>query len=121
MSAGYKTAPSNGASPSKLSDAAGEGWVRRIVDVVNNILQGKQNVVLVITLRANQTTTTVIDARIGPFSALILQPLTAHAAADLYSATSVLADQTTQKDGSVVFNHPNNANADKKFNLLIMG
>lgn len=121
MTAGYNTAPSNGANPSNLSDAASASWLKRVVDVVNNILQGKQNVVLVITLRANQATTVVIDARIGPFSALILQPLTAHAAADLYSATSVLADQTTQKNGSVTFNHPNNANADKKFNLLIMG
>lgn len=121
MTAGYTTAPGNGANPGKLSDAASASWVKRIVDVVNNILLGKMNVVLRITLRANQATTTVIDARIGPFSYLGLQPLTTHAAADLYSATSVLADQTTQKDGSVVFNHPNNANTDKTFNLLILG
>ena len=121
MTAGYKTAPSNGSNPLQLSDAASASWLKRVVDVVNNILQGKQNVVLVITLRANQATTTIIDSRIGPFSALILQPLTTHAQADYVSATGVLADQTTQKNGSVTFNHPNNANADKTFNLLIMG
>lgn len=118
---GFPSAPPGGDTASNIRDAASARWVRQIVDVVNSVLRGKQNAVLTITLRNGFATTTVKDARIGPFSALILQPLTAHAAADLYSATSVLADQTTQKDGEVVFNHPNNAFADKTFNLLIIG
>lgn len=121
MTTGFQSVPTSGGNPRSLQDAASTSWVRKIADSVNNILKGKQNVVLRVTLRAGQATTTIIDARIGPFSALLLQPLTAHAAADLYSATSVLADLTTQKDGSVVFNHPNNANADKTFNLVILG
>lgn len=118
---GYSQAPGGGSAPKTPADAAGAGWVRQIVDVVNRILSGKLNAVTQITLRASQVTTTVIDSRIGPFSGLYLQPLTSHAAADLYSATSVLADQTTQKAGSVVFDHPNSASTDKTFNLLIIG
>jgi hypothetical protein len=79
------------------------------------------NVVLQITLRAGFATTVITDSRIGPFSALLLQPLTAHAAGALYSATSVLADLTTQRDGAVTLNHVNDANTDKTFNLVILG
>jgi hypothetical protein len=88
---------------------------------VNSILRGKTNNVLMITLRAGFTTTRVIDARIGGFSALMLQPLTANAAGALYSATSVLADLTTQKDGEVTFNHSNTGTTDRTFNLVITG
>lgn len=118
---GYESAPPGGSGVSSLGDAASKSWVRQIVDVVNGVLGGKMNVVLQITLRAGFATTIVIDARIGPFSALLLQPLTAHAAGALYSATSVLADQTTQKNGQVTLNHVNDANADKTFNLVILG
>lgn len=118
---GFQTAPQGGDVAQSLKDAASRSWVRQIVDVVNNLLSGKMNVVTQITLRAGFATTTVIDSRIGPFSALLLQPLTAHAAGALYSATSVLADLTTQKDGQVTFDHVNDANADKTFNLVILG
>ena len=118
---GFSTAQPGGGIVKTLKDAASASWVRGIVDVVNNMLGGKLNVVLQVTLRSGFATTTVIDARIGPFSALIMQPLTAHAAAALYSATSVLVDTTTQKNGSVTFDHVNDANADKTFNLVILG
>lgn len=118
---GYKPAPTGGSRPDKLSDAADGNWVRRIVDVLNNILSGRLNVVTQITLTASAASTDIKDARIGPYSALILQPLTAHAQADFISATGVLADTTTQKAGFVTLRHPNNANADKTFNLLIIG
>lgn len=118
---GFSIAPVGGGSVDTLKEAANRNWVRQIVDVVNNTLRGKMNVVLKITLRAGFATTVITDSRIGPFSALLLQPLTAHAAGALYSATSVLADLTTQRDGAVTLNHVNDANADKTFNLVIIG
>lgn len=116
---GYPPAPIGGGAVTKLGDAADKGWVKKIVEVANNILKGKINVVLPISLTANSATTTVIDARIGPYSALLLQPMTAHAAAALYSATSVLV--TSQQNGQAVFTHANNAQTDKSFNLVILG
>ena len=118
---GYSPANTSGGRVKDVSDAASSSWVKNIVEVVNGMIKGRQNVVLTITLRAGFATTPVIDARIGPFSALLLQPLTSNAAAALYSATSVLADPATQKQGSVVFDHANNAQVDRTFNLVILG
>lgn len=119
--AGYSPAPSDGQDPKSLGDAASVSWVRRVVDVINSILTGKLNSTLVITLTSGAASTVIKDARIGPFSYIGLQPLTAHAAADLYSATSVLTDETSRKNGQLTLNHPNNANADKTFRMLIIG
>lgn len=118
---GYSTVPLGGQPIKNVKDAASTSWVRKIAETVNNLLSGRMNVVLQITLRAGQTTTQVIDARIGAFSALILVPMTTHAAAALYSATSVIADPTTRVAGSVTFDHPNSANIDQTFNLVIIG
>lgn len=118
---GFQTAPPSGERVRSVGDAASSSWVKRISEVLNGILSGKMNVVLEITLRANQTTTAVIDSRIGPFSALLLEPMTTHAAAALYSATSVLPDPASRLAGSVTFNHPSSANTDQTFNLVIIG
>lgn len=115
---GYGPVPS-GASAQKGDPVPSLGWVRRIADAVNNILKGKINAVLPVTLSANAATTTVIDARITAFSFLGLEPLTTHAAAALYAAPYVLP--SSQMSGSVVLNHVNDANTDKNFNLLIIG
>jgi hypothetical protein len=115
-----------GYQPVPTGSAAGKGdqvpslqWVRRIADAVNGILKGKVNAVLPVTLTANAASTTVLDARISYFSALILEPLTAHAAAALYASPYVLP--TAQASGTVTFDHANDALTDKNFNLLIIG
>lgn len=119
MIKGYPPAPTGGKAVTRLDDAASVAWVRRVVDIVNNLLMGKQNVVLPITLVAGVASTTIIDGRITASSSLLLQPLTAHAAAALYGAPYVLV--SAQQSGSVTFAHVNDANADKNFNLLILG
>ena len=116
---GYSTAQLGGKAAGKVGDAASVSWVKNLAEVVNGILKGRQNVVLTITLAAGAAATVVDDARIGPFSGLFLQPMTSHAAAALYSATSVLV--TDQKSGQATFSHANNAQTDKTFNLLIIG
>jgi hypothetical protein len=118
---GYPPVPIGGSAPKQVGDAADASWVKKIAELANNVLKGKINVVLPISLTPSATSTTIIDARIGPYSALLLQPLTVHAAAALYSATSVLVDPTSQKQGSVIFDHASDTNSDKIFNLVILG
>ena len=116
---GFTVAPTNGSAPKSVGDAASQSWMRRVAETVNNILKGKINAVLPITLRANETTTVIIDARIGFYSALILQPLTADAAYALYASPYVLP--SGQQSGQVTLNHASSASVDQNFNLVIIG
>lgn len=116
---GYPSVPTSGHFATSLSDAASNNWVRRIVDGVNSVLRGKLNAVLPVTLTANATTTTVIDARIGFYSAFLFEPTTAHAAALLYETPYILV--TNKKSGQATLNHASNANTDLSFNLLLIG
>jgi hypothetical protein len=117
--AGYASAPLGGKVPASLADAADRSWVRRIVQAVNQLLQGKLNASLAVTLSNGATSTTVKDARLSATSTLLLQPLTAHAGALLYASPYVLI--TSQQVGQVVFAHASTANTDQNFNLLIIG
>lgn len=81
---------------------------------LNNMLMGKLNSVLDVTLRANETTTTVIDVRISIDSYIGLQPLTSTARA---SGTYV----SLQGDQTLTLTHNNTADTDKTFRLLIIG
>lgn len=116
---GFSAVPTNGTQPKGLTESADTKWVRRIADAVNLLLRGKMNAVLSVTLAANAATTTVLDARITVKSALVLEPLTAHAASALYESPYILP--SSQNNGSVLLNHVNDANTDKTFNLLIIG
>jgi len=91
-------------------------WVKRVATVVNNILAGRLNTVLPITLATGATTTTIIDARIGFYSALAFCP-TSHNAAAI--AGSLYA--SSQKSGQAVLTHLSTAETDCTFNLLIIG
>jgi LDH2 family malate/lactate/ureidoglycolate dehydrogenase len=114
---GYPPAPlGNDAPPRALSDAASTNWLRRVVDVVNRLNQGKANCTGQVTLVANAASTTLIDARISAFSTIVLSPLTADAAAAL-GTTYISAQQS----GSAVITHANNAQADRTFAVAIFG
>lgn len=114
---GYPPAPLSQPPPSSLAQAASEAWVRRIVDVLNNVLKGKMNVTLDVTLATGADTTTVTDARISASSALLLMPLTANAAAEHAAGTAYVS---SQKAGQAVLAHANNAQADRTFRILIL-
>jgi hypothetical protein len=118
-SSGYPTVPLGGSAPKTLADAADKGWVQRIARAVAGLLQGKLNASLAVTLANGATSTTIKDARISATSALLLQPLTAHACALLFAAPYVLI--SAQQSGQVVFAHANTAFTDQTFNLLIIG
>jgi hypothetical protein len=113
---GYLPAPLGGDPPTSLDRAASVTTMRRVIEVVNNILSGKMNVVLPVTLAANAGTTTITDVRISYFSALLFSPLTANAAA----ALGVIY-VSSQKSGSAVVTHANNAQTDKSYNMAILG
>ena len=94
------------------------GWLSRVRDVVNNIMRGKINATLDVTLTVSAASTTVSDARIGGSCGIYLMPLSANAAAEIGNGTiwwSAPGNQT------VTLNHANNAQADRTFRLLIIG
>ena len=67
-------------------------------------------------LPASKPATTVIDARITAYSALLLTPLSAHAAT---IAGSVYV--SSQQNGQATFTHSNTAQVDQNYRLTILG
>lgn len=112
----YKSAPLSGTSVYSASQAAHGNWVRQIVEILNNMLKGKLNVTIGITLTPSATTTTISDARIGPSSAILLSPLTANAAAAL--GTTYLSQVT---GNSATITHASNSQVDRTFVAVIIG
>jgi hypothetical protein len=93
-------------------------WLAKLRDVVNNIMRGKINATLDVTLTVSAASTMVSDARIGGSCGIYLMPLSANAAAEIGNGTiwwSAPGNQT------VTLNHANNAQADRIFRLLIIG
>lgn len=89
---------------------------RKIARLANNLLQGKTNNVIQVTLTASSTTTTVTDKRIGAYTGLFFSPLTADAAAAM-SGLYVSA----QVNGSATLTHGSTASVDRTFNVLLVG
>ncbi|AOI76057.1 hypothetical protein [Burkholderia sp. NRF60-BP8] len=89
---------------------------RQIAQLANNLLQGKMNTVIQVTLTPSATTTTVTDKRIGGYTGLFFSPLTANAAAAL-SGLYVSA----QHNGSATLTHASTASVDRTFNVLLVG
>lgn len=104
--------------PSPPLDSPDERRHRRsIAQAVALLLQGRQNNVLDVTLRENQSTTTVTDARVSAFSVPICVPVTANAAA----IAMPYRDFSTAVNGSLVLVHANDANTDKTFKVVLVG
>lgn len=115
---GYPPAPLQEGPPASIRDSASRVWVARIVEIVNGVLRGKMNVVLPVTLTADTTTTNIIDSRIGVFSSLLFSPVTANAAAEMGNGTMFVS---SQRNGFAVLTHASNSQADRSFNLAILG
>lgn len=92
--------------------------LRRVVEVVQRLLQGKFNAVTTLTLTANVGTTTLTDARIGGESHLALTPLTANASAEVGAGTIYVS---ARAKGSATITHANNAQTDRSYSVLIIG
>jgi hypothetical protein len=102
--------------PEYLADA--NEHRRQIARKLNTVLGGKVNCTLDVTLATSVTSTTVIDSRIGFYTAISpAMALTANAAADI--AAGIYVD--TLKKGSAVLHHRNNAATDRTIRLVIIG
>ncbi len=100
------------------TDLADERQHRRLIaTAVNSALQGHLNCVKAVTLAVSAASTTVVDARISLLTAVLPSPLTADAAAEIGNGTMYF----TPSVGQVVITHANNAQADRTFNLALIG
>lgn len=85
-------------------------WARQVSS-------GRINAVIPsVSLRANETTTTVTDPRLTGQSFIRWMPLTANAAAEEASMYV-----SARGDGTATITHANTADADKTFDLLVIG
>jgi hypothetical protein len=113
---GYTAAPLGAPTPATGNDIASASWLRRVIDVTNNMLHGKLNATLRITLTPSATSTTIIDQRITAYSAILLMPATADASA-VAGSTYV----SSQQNGQATITHPSSANLDMNFTAVILG
>lgn len=103
-----------GVNPNGSSDP------RQTALTINQMLAGKLNAVLDITLTASVATTIVEDPRFGVNCALNFDPLTANAATEKAAGTLyVLA--ANRVTGQITITHANNAQTDRTFRLTVIG
>lgn len=93
----------------------GETSLRKIVDTIRQLVQGKSNAVGTFTLTPNATSTTVKAPTCAPGSVVFWSPQTQHAANDM-ATTSVVAGT-----GQFVLTHANNARIDRTFGWEVRG
>jgi hypothetical protein len=89
---------------------------RKIARAVNNILSGRVNATVEVTLRASQTTTTLTDPRISATSFIDFMPLTANA---LTAKANLRV--SAQQSGEATLTHASSANTDQQFRVLVIG
>lgn len=91
---------------------------RQIAAKVNQLLVGKMNVYIDLTLTAGATSTTLTDPRIGYFSTIIpAMALTANGAAAIVAGIWASGVKT----GSATINHASNAATDQSIRFNIIG
>lgn len=103
-------------APTSPDPRAWIGWLTRVAQTINLLLQGKRNATTTVTLTANATTTTVTDSRIGIFSKLTLTAQTQSAA-----QSQVMGIWVTYSQGSAVINHVSYDATDQTFGIIIDG
>lgn len=94
------------------------GEIRKLVDSINNIINGRTENVGQVTLTANAASTTVTNENISEGSEIMLSPKTSNAAAAL--ATTYIPEATIL-NGSFVIQHANNAQTDRDFGYAWVG
>ncbi|MGD9725260.1 MAG: hypothetical protein AB7R40_23575 [Nitrospiraceae bacterium] len=90
----------------------------RFAFALQQLASGRSNAVGVVTLRENETTTTVSAPNCGAGSAVFLFPATANAAA-VVATTYVLAVNVTA--GQFVITHASDADEDQTFYWVALG
>ena len=84
---------------------------------IRQLMHGKVNNVLDVTLAADAAATTVTDARIGINTVAICIPTTANAAA----IAMPYRNTSSTVNGAMSLIHANNSNTDKTFKVILIG
>lgn len=100
--------------------AANNPEARRMWDALQPIRRGKLECVTEFTLTANAATSTLSFRGLSPQSVVIFDPKTANAAAELYGGTMYVLTANRGNDSWTV-THANNANADRTFQVAVIG
>ncbi len=93
-------------------------WQRLSAEVINGLMDGKDNATGTLTLAINVATTTLIDRRIGPDTIVDTRATTANAATEIATLFQTLPNVTR---GQAVLNHANNSQADRVFAYTLRG
>ncbi len=92
-------------------------WQRLSAEVINGLMDGKDNATGTLTLDINVATTTLIDRRIGPDTIVVLVPTSANAKAE-GTPWQTLPNVTRSQ---AVLNHVNSATADRTYAFVLRG
>lgn len=103
---------------SSIKDALTAQYLGQIRTVVNNIMRGKINATLNLSLNPLTTTTTINDPRIGGSTYISLEPLTPNAAAELATGGLWVSAQGNQ---FVTFTHSNSFTTDRSYVAILLG
>lgn len=95
-------------------------YIRRLLEPLTAVRKGKLECVTELTLTANSATTTFTDSRLSVQSAVFFDPKTANAATELYGATMYVLT-ANRGTGVWTITNANNANADRSFQVIIIG
>jgi hypothetical protein len=93
---------------------------RRMYEVLQQLRNGKMEVVGELTLTASAATTAVTDIRVSPQSVIVWHPRTANAAAELAAGTMYITD-ANMGSGTFTVTHANNAQTDRDFRYAVIG
>ena len=103
---------------SSLSDVS--LYMRRLLEGLYKLKDGKTENVGEVTLTVNAASTTLNDIRISPQSVIVWHPRTANAAAELAAGTLYITD-TNISNGSALITHANNSQTDRHYRYAVIG
>lgn len=98
--------------------APGETDIRKVVNAVKELVEGRSNAVGSFTLTAGAATTTVTAINCGAGSTVLPFQTTANAAAEIGNGTMYIG---TVSNGSFVVTHANNGQTDRTFMFVALG
>lgn len=85
---------------------------------VRSAMRGQSNNTMSVTLDANVPTTTIVDPRISISTALVMTPVTAHAAAEMASGNLWVEPPVKE---TAVIHHTNSVQSDRTFQVALVG
>lgn len=97
---------------------AAETNIRKIVQGVRELFQGRSNAVGTLTLEDGAASTTVTAINCGQDSKVFLTPTTANAAAEVGAGTLYVSSVAS---GAFTLTHANNAQTDRTFVYVCLG